>query len=153
MCLLGYSSSYGSISNTITIEIFITSNAVRSNFCSVDYSRGTALTPTVILKSLACLWDLLVVIKVAKSTNEKRLNHDYELNVQVARLKEQLQKERDLRMALEAGLKISQGPLPNLANINEKVSLSYAFYFIMWNYMTEFQCYNVLPIRLDKGRS
>lgn len=61
----------------------------------------------------------------------RRLDHDYELNVQVARLKEQLQKERDLRMALETGLKISQGPLPNLANISEKVSLFYAFYFIM----------------------
>lgn len=42
----------------------------------------------------------------------------------MARLKEQLQRERDLRMVLEAGLKISEGPLPNLANISEKVSLS-----------------------------
>lgn len=56
-------------------------------------------------------------------------------------------------MALEAGLKISQGPLPNLANISEKVSLSNAFYFIQQDYVTDFQCYNVLAIRLDKGRS
>ncbi|XP_050938254.1 rho GTPase-activating protein REN1 [Cucumis melo] len=51
-----------------------------------------------------------------KALLERRLT----LEQEVARLKEQLQKERDLRMALEAGLKISQGPLPNLANINEK---------------------------------
>ncbi|CAK9312995.1 unnamed protein product [Citrullus colocynthis] len=51
-----------------------------------------------------------------KALQERRLA----LEQEVARLKEQLQKERDLRMALEAGLKISQGPLPNLANISEK---------------------------------
>lgn len=55
--------------------------------------------------------------------------HDNESNVQVARLKEQLQRERDLKMALETGLKISQRPLPNLANISAKVSLSNAFNF------------------------
>ena len=69
-----------------------------------------------------------MIIKVAKSTREIKTSHDYGLNVQVARLKGQLQKERDLRMALEVGLKISQGPLPSLANISEKVSLSNAFY-------------------------
>ncbi|XP_011649700.1 rho GTPase-activating protein REN1 [Cucumis sativus] len=51
-----------------------------------------------------------------KALQERRLT----LEQEVARLKEQLQKERDLRMALETGLKISQGPLPNLANISEK---------------------------------
>ena len=41
----------------------------------------------------------------------------------MARLQEQLQKERDMRMALEAGLKMSLGPLPNLTFVDEKVSL------------------------------
>lgn len=42
----------------------------------------------------------------------------------MARLQEQLQKERDLRTALEAGLNMSQGPLPISATIDEKVGLS-----------------------------
>lgn len=44
------------------------------------------------------------------------------LDFQVARLQEQLQKERDLRVALEAGLKMSHGKLPNLTAVDEKVS-------------------------------
>lgn len=39
----------------------------------------------------------------------------------MARLQEQLQKERDLRKALEAGLKVTRVPVPVEANINEKV--------------------------------
>ncbi|XP_030502800.2 rho GTPase-activating protein REN1 [Cannabis sativa] len=42
------------------------------------------------------------------------------LEQDVARLQEQLQKERDLRLALEAGLKMSHGPLPYLTAIDEK---------------------------------
>lgn len=42
---------------------------------------------------------------------------------QVARLQEQLQRERDLRATLEAGLEIPQGPLPFSATIDEKVGL------------------------------
>jgi electron transfer flavoprotein alpha/beta subunit len=34
-----------------------------------------------------------------------------------------LQKERDLRRILEAGIETSQGPLPVLATIDEKVGL------------------------------
>ncbi|KAL6317562.1 hypothetical protein AAG906_030315 [Vitis piasezkii] len=43
------------------------------------------------------------------------------LEQDVARLQEQLQKERDLRTALEAGLNMSQGPLPISATIDGKV--------------------------------
>ncbi|KAF5942660.1 hypothetical protein HYC85_020302 [Camellia sinensis] len=39
---------------------------------------------------------------------------------QVTRLQEQLQKERELRTVLEAGLKMPQGPLPLPATIDEK---------------------------------
>ncbi|KAM5575448.1 rho GTPase-activating protein REN1 [Rosa sericea] len=42
------------------------------------------------------------------------------LKQDVARLQEQLQKERDLGAALEAGLKISEGHVPNLTNVDEK---------------------------------
>lgn len=42
----------------------------------------------------------------------------------MARLQEQLQKERDLRAALEAGLKSSEGGLLLSSSINQKVSLS-----------------------------
>ncbi|XP_030455215.2 rho GTPase-activating protein REN1 isoform X1 [Syzygium oleosum] len=42
------------------------------------------------------------------------------LEQDVARLQEQLQKERDLRKALEAGLKVTRVPVPVEANINEK---------------------------------
>ncbi|KAG6598741.1 Rho GTPase-activating protein REN1, partial [Cucurbita argyrosperma subsp. sororia] len=54
--------------------------------------------------------------------NQKKFLHERRITLEqeVARLKGQLQKERDLRMALEVGLKISQGPLPSLANISEK---------------------------------
>ncbi|KAG7029684.1 Rho GTPase-activating protein REN1, partial [Cucurbita argyrosperma subsp. argyrosperma] len=54
--------------------------------------------------------------------NQKKYLHERRITLEqeVARLKGQLQKERDLRMALEVGLKISQGPLPSLANISEK---------------------------------
>lgn len=41
--------------------------------------------------------------------------------MQVERLQEQLLKERDQKVALETGLKISQGPPPNLAAVDEKV--------------------------------
>lgn len=44
------------------------------------------------------------------------------MGLQVARLQEQLQKERDLRVALDAGLKMSPGKLPNLTAVDEKVS-------------------------------
>ncbi|PON70488.1 Rho GTPase activating protein [Trema orientale] len=46
--------------------------------------------------------------------------HRLALEQDVARLQEQLQKERDLRVALEAGLRMSHGPLPYLATIDEK---------------------------------
>ncbi|KAI4389816.1 hypothetical protein MLD38_001998 [Melastoma candidum] len=51
-----------------------------------------------------------------KALHERRLA----LQQDVARLQEQLQKERDLRKALEAGLKIPRGQLPS-ANIDGKV--------------------------------
>lgn len=41
----------------------------------------------------------------------------------MARLQEELQKERDLTAALEAGLHISGGCVPNLSTVDEKVSL------------------------------
>ncbi|CBI19246.3 unnamed protein product, partial [Vitis vinifera] len=47
--------------------------------------------------------------------------HRQALEQDVARLQEQLQKERDLRTALEAGLNMSQGPLPISATIDGKV--------------------------------
>ncbi|PON63462.1 Rho GTPase activating protein [Parasponia andersonii] len=58
-------------------------------------------------------------------TNLKRRKTDLQqrrlaLEQDLARLQEQLQKERDLRMALEAGLRMSHGPLPYLASIDEK---------------------------------
>ncbi|RXH92671.1 hypothetical protein DVH24_033567 [Malus domestica] len=42
------------------------------------------------------------------------------LKQDVARLQEQLQKEKDLTAALEAGLKMSGGHVPNLATVDEK---------------------------------
>ncbi|KAM1777569.1 hypothetical protein ACFX11_044225 [Malus domestica] len=42
------------------------------------------------------------------------------LKQDVARLQEQLQKEKDLTAALEAGLKMSGGRVPNLATVDEK---------------------------------
>ncbi|KAL5558521.1 hypothetical protein UlMin_034732 [Ulmus minor] len=61
---------------------------------------------------------------VLRSSLEMRKKALYQrrlaLEQDVAILQEQLQKERDLRLALEAGLKISQGPLPNLATVDEK---------------------------------
>lgn len=50
---------------------------------------------------------------------------------QVARLQEQLQKERDLRAALGAGLNMSHVPLPNLATVDEKVSVLLLFIYCM----------------------
>ena len=38
------------------MELFSTLSVIRSNFSSVDYSKWTSWTPTVILKGLACLW-------------------------------------------------------------------------------------------------
>ncbi|XP_075649052.1 rho GTPase-activating protein REN1 isoform X3 [Castanea sativa] len=51
-----------------------------------------------------------------KALHERRLA----LEQDVARLQEQLQKERDLRSTLEGGIQISQWPLPVLATIDEK---------------------------------
>ncbi|KAJ7965799.1 Rho GTPase activating protein [Quillaja saponaria] len=47
-------------------------------------------------------------------------DHRFALEQEVARLQEQLQKERDLRATLEAGLKFPQDSLPDLTNIDEK---------------------------------
>ncbi|GMN40114.1 hypothetical protein TIFTF001_009342 [Ficus carica] len=52
--------------------------------------------------------------KEALQQRRLALEHD------VARLQEQLQKERDLRAALGAGLSMSHVPLPNLATVDEK---------------------------------
>ncbi|GMP80471.1 hypothetical protein CsSME_00035556 [Camellia sinensis var. sinensis] len=55
---------------------------------------------------------------------ERRKNASHErrlaLEQEVTRLQEQLQKERELRTVLEAGLKMPQGPLPLSATIDEK---------------------------------
>ena len=45
----------------------------------------------------------------------------------MARLQEQLLKEKDLTAALEAGLKGKGGSVPNLATVDEKVSIDCAF--------------------------
>uniref|UniRef100_A0A2N9FKR3 Rho-GAP domain-containing protein n=1 Tax=Fagus sylvatica TaxID=28930 RepID=A0A2N9FKR3_FAGSY len=57
-----------------------------------------------------------------KALHERRLA----LEQDVARLQEQLQKERDLRRILEAGIETSQGPLPVLATIDEKTKAELA---------------------------
>ncbi|XP_024930500.3 rho GTPase-activating protein REN1 isoform X3 [Ziziphus jujuba] len=54
--------------------------------------------------------------KKKKTLHQRRIA----LEQDVARLQEQLQKERDLRVALEAGLKMSHGKLPNLTAVDEK---------------------------------
>ncbi|XP_024028811.1 rho GTPase-activating protein REN1 [Morus notabilis] len=54
--------------------------------------------------------------KRKKALQQRRLA----LEQDVARLQEQLKKERDLRVALEAGLNMSHGPLPNLTTVDEK---------------------------------
>lgn len=46
------------------------------------------------------------------------------ISLQVARLQEQLQKEKSSRATLEAGLKFPPRPLSDLSSIDEKVSLS-----------------------------
>ncbi|KAG9450792.1 hypothetical protein H6P81_010757 [Aristolochia fimbriata] len=51
-----------------------------------------------------------------KSLNERRVA----LEKEVIRLQEQLQKERDLRASLEAGLGLISGPPPNASNIDSK---------------------------------
>ncbi|KAF8024788.1 hypothetical protein BT93_F1845 [Corymbia citriodora subsp. variegata] len=53
-------------------------------------------------------------LEVAKLDLQDRIAEE------VARLQEQLQKERDLRQALEVGLKVTKLPVPVRANINEK---------------------------------
>ncbi|PKI40418.1 hypothetical protein CRG98_039195, partial [Punica granatum] len=58
----------------------------------------------------------------ANLENQKIAVHERRqvLEQEVARLQEQLQKEKDLRRALEAGLKEPRGPIPCSANIDEK---------------------------------
>lgn len=51
-----------------------------------------------------------------KALHERRLA----LEQDVSRLQEELQKEKDLRVTLEVGLKMSRGPLPVSASIDEK---------------------------------
>lgn len=70
----------------------------------------------------------------------------------MAILQEQLQKEKDLTAALEAGLKMSGGRVPNLATVDEKVSIvplnCYGIRaFIMHQNINLHMCY------IDKGRS
>ncbi|XP_062099955.1 rho GTPase-activating protein REN1-like [Humulus lupulus] len=61
------------------------------------------------------------VLKINLERRKTNLTqHRLALEQDVARLQEQLQKERDLRLVLEAGLKMSHGPLPYLATIDEK---------------------------------
>ncbi|XP_031388278.1 rho GTPase-activating protein REN1 isoform X2 [Punica granatum] len=61
----------------------------------------------------------------ANLENQKIAVHERRqvLEQEVARLQEQLQKEKDLRRALEAGLKEPRGPIPCSANIDEKADL------------------------------
>jgi hypothetical protein len=47
--------------------------------------------------------------------------------LQVAKLHEQLLKEKSFRATLEAGLKFPQGPLSELSDIDEKVSISHSY--------------------------
>lgn len=48
-------------------------------------------------------------------------------SLQVARLQEQLEKEKELRAALESGLKANRGPIASSSNISEKVTLYNTF--------------------------
>lgn len=47
-------------------------------------------------------------------------------SLQVARLQEQLEKEKELRTALESGLKTSRGPIAASSPISEKVTIQHS---------------------------
>ncbi|KAA8528347.1 hypothetical protein F0562_035702 [Nyssa sinensis] len=62
------------------------------------------------------------VLQESLESRKKALHeHRVALEQDVARLQDQLMKERELRTLLEAGLKMSQGPLPVSSSIDEKI--------------------------------
>lgn len=70
----------------------------------------------------------------------------------MVRLQEQLQKERYLAAALKAGLKISEGLVPNLVNVDEKVGIfSFDLYLIIS--LIIHQIFNMHVCYIDKGRA
>lgn len=70
----------------------------------------------------------------------------------MARLQEQLQKERYLAAALEAGLNISDGHVPNLVNVDEKVGI-FSFDLYLIRSLIIHQIFNMHVCYIDKGRA
>lgn len=72
------------------------------------------------------------------------------MSLQVENLQEQLQKEKNFRETLEAGLKFLPGTLSELFDIDEQVSLSHSY--IVHNLFSLCSKIVICPLSTDQDR-